>query len=116
MSSEITEDERILFRHSAEYYNGKAPKQKFARGAGDLLLSTHRVFFQSAGGGMVFETVWSNIAQDQYSPGSDARVMFLLSVSTALSTTNGENALFLLTGNDNLRNALEDNRGHDKNK
>ena len=56
---EIKDDERIIFRHSAEYYEGKVPKDKYGKGAGDLLITTHRVFFQSMEGGVIFEAVWS---------------------------------------------------------
>ena len=111
---EITEDERILFRHTVDYYEGKTPKEKFAKGPGDLVITSHRIFFQSGDGGIIFETVWSNVRKDQYSPPSEARVMFLLGMYTA-TATNDDNALFLLTGRGNLHNSIEDLKRHVKN-
>ena len=110
--AEILEDERIFFRHAARYYAGKEPKKSYRKGDGDLHLTSHRVFFSAVEGGIIFETVWANVLKPHYSLRSQERKIVLLDLDSARSTTDGQAALFVLTGNDDLGNALENLRSH----
>ena len=105
MAAELSDDEQIFFRRKADYYDGKMV-EKYKVGTGDLLFSNFRVFFQSATGHIIFETVWSNVADDKYSKDTDTHVSIRLELAVTLSSSQSQVVVFKLIGEGNPGNLL----------
>ena len=97
---EYMDDERVLFRHQADF-----TRNKDSLGDGYISLTTHRIFFESKSGAVLFQTSWSNVDKDKYSPATHARVMARFEL-----VGTDDFVVATLTGSDNLRNALEELR------
>lgn len=104
MPTEFLDDERVFFRHNADYHRDKHTAE-FKVAEGVFVLTSHRLLFESTGGKILLESPWSSVVKDKYSSATDPRCMIRIELAATSSPQ-----IFVLTGTDNLRNAQEEAR------